>query len=247
MRSGSTVMHPRQPWTASTHELLRHLESMGYPASQRVVGVDQAGNEVLTWIEGVVHAQGMWPQPEQSLFTVGRLLRDLHRFTASFDPSSEAVWMPWTLRSSGPGTVVSHGNIAPWHVVFRDDQPVGFIGWEYAGPVDPLEEVAATGWFCAQLFDEDVAARVGLPDAGTRGRWLKAFLDGYELPGAARRSLITLMVEFAIADTGWFARTHDFTPESTAAEHLWLMSWQSRAALWLLERRSQLTRIITGN
>lgn len=69
-----------------------------------------------------------------------------------------------------------------------------------------------------------MAARVGLADTVTRGRWLKAFLDGYELPGAARRSLVTLLVEFAIADTGWFARTHDFTPESTAAEHLWLLS-----------------------
>jgi hypothetical protein len=240
------VTHPAQPWTASTHALLQHLEAAGYPASQRVVGFDDIGDEVLTWIDGVVHAHSVWPQPEQSLFTVGRLLRDLHRCAGTFDPPADAVWMRWTLRRSGAGTVVSHGNIAPWHVVFRNDQPVGFLGWEYAGPVDPVEEVAATGWFCAQLFDDDVATRVGLPDAAARGRWLKAFLDGYGLPSSTRRHLVTVMVEFAIADTGWFARAQDFTPESTASEHLWLLSWQSRAALWMLEHRDHLTRIITG-
>lgn len=247
-RSGDVVEYRAQPWTATTHHLLRHLEAMGYGASQRVVGdgFAESGNEVLSWTDGTVHAAGVWPDPDQSLFTVGRLLRDLHRSTASYRPPSDAVWMPWTLRDTGPGSVVSHGNVAPWHVVFDSGGPVGFIGWEYSGPVDPVEEVAATGWFCAQLVDDDVAGRAGLPDGDIRGRWLKAFLDGYELPRSIRQSLVTTMVEFAVADTAAFARAHDFTPESTEAEHLWLLSWQARAAQWMLENRAQLTRMITA-
>jgi hypothetical protein len=91
-----------------------------------------------------------------------------------------------------------------------------------------------------------VASRTGLPDATTRGGWLKAFLDGYGLSPSVRRDIMTMMIEFAIADTGAFARTHNFTPESTDAEHLWLFSWQSRAALWMIEQRERLTKIITA-
>lgn len=247
-RSGAVVMHPAQPWTSTTHALLRHLETVGYPASQRVVGTgfDEEGSEVLGRFGGEILHECVWPEPEESLFTVGAMLRDLHKASAGFIEPDDAVWMPWTLRQTGTGTVYSHGNVAPWHVVFRDRAPVGFIGWEYAGPVDPMKEVVATGWFCAQLVDDDVAERVGLPDAAERGLCLKALLDGYELARRAREDLMTTMVEFAVADTGWFARTQDFTPESTEAEHLWLFSWQSRSALWMLEHRNQLTRIITS-
>jgi hypothetical protein len=53
----------------------------------------------------------------------------------------------------------------------RDDhhpRQADFIGWEYAGPADPLEEIAVTGWYCAQLHD--VAERAGLPGACARAQ-----------------------------------------------------------------------------
>jgi hypothetical protein len=121
-RDGRAVKHPAQAWTRTTHSLLAHLEAEGYSASQRVAdpSFDDEGNEVLEWIEGDIYAVGIWPQPTESLYAVGHLLRELHEATASFDVPEGAVWMPWTLRETGPGTVVSHGNIAPWHVVFRE-------------------------------------------------------------------------------------------------------------------------------
>ncbi len=244
-RRGETVTHPRQPWTATTHAYLRYLQEHDVDAAQRVAGsgFDTLGDETLVWIEGEVLADRLWPRPEESLFAIGRMLRELHAVSESFVPASDAVWMPWTLRDFGPGSVVSHGNIAPWHIVFQNGRPHALIGWEYAGPVQPVEELAATAWFCAQLHDEDVAARVGLPDVHARGRWLRAFLDGYEWPKAARAGLITAMIEFAIKDTGMFARLHNFSPESTDEQHLWLLSWQTRSALWMLENRAVLSQM----
>ncbi len=52
--------------------------------------------------------------------------------------------MPWTLRTQSADAVVSHGNIAPWHVVFEHEHPADLIGWEYAGPVDPLDQIPVT-------------------------------------------------------------------------------------------------------
>lgn len=243
-RRGSTVCHPSQPWTPTVHALLRHLEAEGFPAAPRVIGsgFNDAGDEVLSWIDGTIFAESVWPNPPRSLYEVGSMLRRLHDVSRTFTPPPGAQWMPWSLHTSGEHAVISHGNIAPWHVVFDRERPVGLIGWEYAGPVDPVDEVAVTGWYCAQLFDDDVAERIGLPDAGARAEWFRSLLDGYGLARPAREGLIDRILRFAITDNGWYARVHGFTRESRNAEGLWTLAWQSRAALWTLEHRSLLTR-----
>ncbi len=43
--------------------------------------------------------------------------------------------------------------------------PEGLVDWEYAGPVDRLTELAYACWLNAQLHDDDIAERQGLPDA----------------------------------------------------------------------------------
>jgi hypothetical protein len=52
------------------------------------------------------------------------------------------------------------------------------------------------------------------------------------------------MIEYAVRDTAGFARTRHITPESTDPEPLWLLSWQIRAADWMLANRALLERII---
>ncbi|TMR36769.1 phosphotransferase [Actinomadura geliboluensis] len=149
--------------------------------------------------------------------------------------------MPWTLHTDTPGALISHGNIAPWHVVFDQNRPTGLIGWEYTGPVDPLDEVAVTAFYCVQLFDDDVAEEIGLPPAATRAEWFKAFLDGYGLPRRQRTDLIDRILHFLIKDNGWYSRVQGFTQHNTHTEGLWTLAWQSRAALWTLEHRELLT------
>jgi hypothetical protein len=172
------------------------------------------------------------------------MLRALHQAAASFVPPLDARWMRWSLHCEGTSSIISHRNVAPWHIVIRDGRPAGFIGWEYAGPTDPLEEIAVTGWYCAQLHDDDVAERAGLPGARARARWLKVFLDGCEVPRHDRSGLITRMIEFAVRDTAGFARGRGITPESTDPEPLWLLSWQIRAADWMLTHRALLESTI---
>jgi hypothetical protein len=169
-RRGRVVAHPAQPWTPAVHAFLRHLEAEGFEAAPRVAGsgFDDAGNETLTWLDGTIIADEVWPDPQRSLHEAGAILRRLHEVSRTFIPPPDVRWMPWSLRSRAAGALISHGNIAPWHVVFSAGRPTGIIGWEYTGPVDPLDEVAVTAWYCAQLFDDDVAERIGLPPAATR-------------------------------------------------------------------------------
>lgn len=240
---GSTVAHPAQPWTPTVHAFLRHLEAEGFQAAPRVVGsgFDNAGNEILSWIDGTIFADTVWPNPALSLHDVGAMLRRLHEAGRSFTPPPNAQWMSWSLHTSAADVVISHGNIAPWHVVFRNDRPAGLIGWEFSGPVQPIDEVAVTAWYCVQLFDDDVAEDIGLPPAATRAEWFRCFLDGYGLAREARADLVDRILRFAVRDNGWYARVQGFTRESRDTEGLWTLAWQSRAALWTLEHRDLLT------
>jgi hypothetical protein len=243
-RCGQTVTYPAQPWTPTVHAYLRHLEAEGFEAAPRVIGsgFDAAGDEVLSWIDGTIFAETVWPNSEEALHEVGSMLRRLHEVSRSFVAPSGAQWMPWTMHTDDERAVISHGNIAPWHVVFRNERPVGLIGWEFAGPVDPVDEVAVTAWYCVQLFDDDVAVQIGLPPADTRAVWFRSFLDGYGLARASRTDLIERILRFAIKDNGWYARVQGFERDSRDTAGLWTLAWQSRAALWTLEHREQLLR-----
>jgi aminoglycoside phosphotransferase (APT) family kinase protein len=51
---------------------------------------------------------------------------------------------------------------APWNIVARDGMPVALIDWEFAGPVDPLVELAQAAWLNAKLHDDLVAQIAGI-------------------------------------------------------------------------------------
>ncbi len=47
VRVGNTVRRSTGPWTPAVHALLRHLESVGFEYSPRVLGFDAKGREVF--------------------------------------------------------------------------------------------------------------------------------------------------------------------------------------------------------
>jgi thiamine kinase-like enzyme len=71
------------------------------------------------------------------------MLHDLHDASRSFVPDPDASWPPFFGRELGDGEkIISHCDFAPWNIVSREDIPVGLVDWEYAGPIDPLVELA---------------------------------------------------------------------------------------------------------
>ncbi|MEU7905089.1 aminoglycoside phosphotransferase family protein [Actinoplanes sp. NPDC049118] len=246
IRSGETIRRPAQPFTGTVHALLRHLEDVGFAGAPRVVGdgIDVAGNEVLTYVDGSIVHPHAWT--DEGVAQVGRLLRDLHTATAGFRPPPDAVWQHWWMHRQGLDSVIGHCDAGPWHTVARDGAPVAFIDWTLAGPVDRLDEVVATGWWHAQLHDDDVAERNDLPDAATRAGQLRLFLDGYELPRADRPGLVGRMIEFAIRDCAAEAVRAGITPDSADPAPLWALAWRARSAAWMIRHRTLLERAVTA-
>src|SRR5947209_10429997 len=105
VRVGDEVRRPAQPWTATVHALLRHLEDVGFVGAPRALGFDGAtgalglddqGRERLTFLPGqTVGETSPWPdwvRSDDALRQVGEWLRRLHDATETFRPSDDAVW-----------------------------------------------------------------------------------------------------------------------------------------------------------
>lgn len=154
-RRGNVVVKDTGPWALAVHSLLRHLEEVGFSGAPRVVGCgfDSEGRETLGYIEGEFTQPGPWSL--EGAFAVGRFLRELHSATASYRPPRDAIWQSWVGRDLGGHTrILSHCDVGPWNIVARNGLPVALIDWEFAGPVDPLVELAQACWLNAKLHDD---------------------------------------------------------------------------------------------
>jgi hypothetical protein len=133
VRIGDTVRRRSGRWTPAVHALLRHLESVGFDAAPRVLGVDGQGREVLSYIEGQA---GVYPLPERLwsdavLDQAARLLRRYHDATVGFVPPVDASWLHGVRE---PVEVICHGDMAPYNCIYRGDTIIGFIDFDWAGP-----------------------------------------------------------------------------------------------------------------
>lgn len=240
-RRGDVVFRETGPWATTIHRLLKHLESVGFAGAPRIVGTgfDGRGREMLTYMDGTFVHPGPWG--DDALPILGQMLRKLHDATASFSVPDDAVWRAWFGRTlGGPRFVIGHCDVAPWNIVARDGLPVALIDWEVAGPVDPRIELAQACWLNAQLYDDDVAARVGLPPLDVRARQMRALLDGYGLPRADRAGFMNTVIEFAVHDAAEQAIEMQVTPDSQGPEPLWAVAYRTRSAAWMLRNRPTL-------
>lgn len=136
------VYRPQVPWTSTVHALLRHVESVGYRGSPRLLGagIDAAGRHQMRYVDGELVQPYPWSDP--GINEVARLLRELHDATTSFVPPEDSVWMPCYTHRPNADPVFGHGDVGPWNIVVRDGVPIALIDWEFAGPVERLDEVA---------------------------------------------------------------------------------------------------------
>jgi hypothetical protein len=64
VRAGDEVRRPAQPWTATVHSVLRHLEDAGFDGAPRARGLDEQGRERLTFLPGQTMGEGTSPWPD---------------------------------------------------------------------------------------------------------------------------------------------------------------------------------------
>jgi hypothetical protein len=178
-RSGRGVHRLTGPWTPTVHAFLGHLESVGFDGAPRVLGIDDAGREIFTFIEGEVLAAGTawrpgdptpwpsWAQTEDCLVATAQLLRRFHdaaataasgagqRSTLTAAATNMTPMAPQRPSPTGPGDIFALLKAARQRTAPLGRSLIGF-------PEEDAHEVAR-----AANCSITVASRDGTPQAVT--------------------------------------------------------------------------------
>ncbi len=234
IRRGDKVERPARPWSSSVFRLLHHLEDAGLPVEHPISLDDRA--QITAFAAGEMVHPYKWT--DEALYEIGRLTARLHAAVRSFAERDGDRWQPWCLREIGRPAprILCHGDIAPWNVITQDGQPHVLIDWEYAGPLDPLVELARICWLFPQLVDDDLQALYDLPDPSKRAAQVRLIADGYGLSRAERERLTDQILEVIVCETAHEAIDPAITFEDTGC--LWGFAWRTRSLYWVWRHRA---------
>ncbi|GAA2748071.1 aminoglycoside phosphotransferase family protein [Terrabacter aerolatus] len=251
VRVGNTVRRPQGPHSPTVHMVLRHLESVGFAGAPKVLGVDDKGREVLTFVTGEVAGRPWpsWVADADRATSVARLAREL-------DDALELLGLPrdtpgdTAAMHEAPGrpgpepSFLGHRDFTPENTVFRGEEAVAFIDFDLARPSTRIDEVAnLLLWWGGWMPPEDREEVMQDVDAAGHGRLL---VDAYGLAPAHREWLVP--VSIAAAERSWYsmrdrARTHGGG---------WARMWDAgmgdrikRRAAWLRQEQSRLHAAVT--
>ena len=178
VRIGDTVHRSAGPWTPTVHALLCHLSAAGFPCP-RVLGFDESGREVLSFLDGDTIGWQDWPSVMLALTgpaMLARLLRRYHDAVRTFDPGPEAVWQN---PLATEGELVRHGDFSPFNTVWRDEDVVGVIDWDFAQPGKAITDLAYLAWYTVPLSDDASAGRFSLTPPIARSERLATLANAY--------------------------------------------------------------------
>ncbi|HVD51639.1 MAG TPA: aminoglycoside phosphotransferase family protein, partial [Candidatus Udaeobacter sp.] len=253
VRVGGTVRRPVGPWTPTIHAFLRHLRASGFTAAPEVLGFDEQGREILSYIPGETWGDHIdpdepktalvtirpWPaatRSDSALAAIGRLYADLHRAARGFRPAAP-IWREYDLPMRD-GEIVTHGDAGPWNVVYRDGMPTALIDWDQAQPDLPTNDLAKIAWHFVPLGPDDFLRACGFHEPFAAARRLRVLCEAY---GLADRAAILPALSLVKQLWPMKLRYWQPIPPGTGAAHL-------RAAAtdldWLEDNAGELRAIL---
>ncbi|QJC54204.1 aminoglycoside phosphotransferase family protein [Paenibacillus albicereus] len=193
IRKGNEVLRPTGAWSASVHELLKHLEKQGFEGAPRFFGVDDLNREIVSFIPGTVPGNDypelpayMWS--DETLAGIAKLLRLFHDATEGFAPASESSWQI-SYSDESRHEVICHNDAALYNVVFQEEAPAALIDFDMAGPGPRLWDIAYTLYTSVPLasFAPDGPTEKTIPyrlelHAADRRRRIDLFFEFYGIP-----------------------------------------------------------------
>lgn len=203
LRVGDRVRHPSQPWSPSVQALLAHLRSVGFVEAPQPYGVTADGDEV-EFVPGVSGDDACrLVDSDSAVAAVGELLRRYHDAVAGWRPKEPVGWFDGSTGAGAAGpsgagagsgasaaagaetedTLVCHGDVGPWNLVWRDGRIVGLIDWEHAHVGTRTSDIAYALHYLAPIRDRSYWQGVLALDRRPRRRHrMRVFAEAYGVP-----------------------------------------------------------------
>ena len=208
VRVGDTVRRPTAPCWRATHALLAHLAKVGFDGAPRVLAAGPV-TETLTYIDGQAAVPPLAEDTltDAALVSIAYLVRRYHLAAASFEPAGYQ-W-PRPIPARFRTGLVSHNDVHPANLVFRDGRAAGLIDFDWAGPGSAIWDFAAAARYWAPLQDE-----ADITDS-RQGRALERFRVFLGASGLRRADRLRV-AEAIVANHDW---TYAIVTEAAAAGH----------------------------
>lgn len=158
VRVGNTVRRPASAHTPFVHSLLHHLEEVGFDGAPRVLGIDEQGREIVTFIEGHV-------PPDLATWSDGQLVRAAALIRHFHDATAGSAL-------AGDEEVVCHNDLSPCNTVFVKGMPSAFIDFDEAAPGPRSQDLGYAMWLFLDLGPEGA-------DTRTQGQRMRMMCDAY--------------------------------------------------------------------
>lgn len=204
------VTRPAGAWSATVHDFLRHLRGQGLDCVPEPVGIE-GDVERLVFIEGDSGGDAWQHQhSEAGLRSAARLLRLVHDASVGWQPPADAIFRVADVEADAE-SVWCHGDVGPWNMVWRGDEAVALIDWDFLHRGPRLDDVAyGLQWFTPARDDDNALEWHHFPAVPDRARRVSVFLDAYGdgLPPfdvaetIAARMEVTMAQELALAEAG---------------------------------------------
>jgi hypothetical protein len=160
-RIGGTVHRTAGPWTPAVHALLEYLAPRAEHIP-RVLGFDEQGCEILTFLPGrVVDIDTELLTPGQ-IDSLASWTRDFHEAVAGFGHPG-----PWRYPHVAQASLIGHNDIAPYNACFDGDEVAGVFDWDLAGRIQPAPVVDAVPRRIQMMLDW-IPRGAAAGDAGLR-------------------------------------------------------------------------------
>ncbi|WP_371402254.1 aminoglycoside phosphotransferase family protein [Kribbella sp. NBC_00662] len=195
VRVGDTVRRPPGERDELVRDVLLHLERVGFAGAPRYVGVDSAGRETLTYVEGEVAGRPRppWIADEQRAISLAHLLRAYHDAVQGFGIPQNLpapIGPPGLPALDDQPELIGHQDLTPENVVFRDGRAYALIDFDLLRPVSRAADVVNLMlWWAPFGDDADLDPELRGLDQSRRCRLLA---DAYGLSDPDRRRLMDL-------------------------------------------------------
>lgn len=194
IKNSDKVVRPGNLWTVHVHSFLNYLLNNGFTNIPTPYGIDKNGNEVVSYVEGVVYNDGLPKRflSDEVLVSVARLLRKYHDIGAGYIEklTGDEIWM---LEKQLPMEVMCHGDFAPYNATFVDGMVSGIIDFDTLHPGPRLWDIAYAVYRWISFvspenpeYSDDLEEQI---------RKIKVFVDAYGLDENSRKELPAMMIK----------------------------------------------------
>ena len=150
--------------------------------SPRVLGFDEQGREILSFIEGESGKNG-WEKivGDGGLRKYAKLLREYHDAVAGYHPPPNSEWA-YSKSGIKNGKIMCHGDFGVWNIVWKDNEPVGIVDWDFVVPAKPRYDILYALEYSAPFRDDEACLKWHhFPEVPDRKHRIAVFADAYGL------------------------------------------------------------------